>query len=185
MAIPIIEELLESLRSAHMHYTTINAPRGVKILEDIMECFNKSIGDGTHITKFREGHGHQPCGLTSILRCVACVLFWVHLFVTCYCVYFQRSYNVPNLERVRVNLLQQRVDTTLLDPRNMSDLNCIPPDQHAQGWALLRSMVNVGIDEVKNSDASNDVNDSIEDVNGFLVTTLAAATVNSLDLSSA
>ena len=41
------------------------------------------------------------------------------------------------------------------------------------------------IDEVKNSDASNDVNDSIEDVNDFLVTGSATAAVNSLDLSSA
>ena len=37
MAIPIIEELRESLRSTRMHYTTIDAPRGVKILEDIIE----------------------------------------------------------------------------------------------------------------------------------------------------
>ena len=41
------------------------------------------------------------------------------------------------------------------------------------------------IDEVKNSDASTDVNDSIEDVNDFLVTASAAADVNSLDLPSA
>ena len=41
------------------------------------------------------------------------------------------------------------------------------------------------IDEVKNSDASTDVNDSIEDVNDFLVTAFAAADVNSLDLPSA
>jgi len=66
-----------------------------------------------------------------------------------------------------------------------TDLNCIPPDQHDQGWALLRGMVIVVIDEVKNSDASTDVNDSIEDVNDFLVMASAAATVNSLDLSSA
>jgi len=46
-------------------------------------------------------------------------------------------------------------------------------------------MVITGIDEVKNSDASTDVNDSIEDVNDFLVTASAAAAVNSLDLSSA
>jgi len=39
---------------------------------------------------------------------------------------------------------------TLLDPRNMPDLNCIPPDQHYQAWALLRSMVIAVIDEVKN-----------------------------------
>jgi len=41
------------------------------------------------------------------------------------------------------------------------------------------------IDEVKNSDSSTDVNDSIEDVNDFLVTASAATTVNSLELSSA
>jgi hypothetical protein len=59
---------------------------------------------------------------------------------------------------------------------------------------LLINMVNLGapapyghrvIDEVKNSDASTDVNDSIEDVNDFLVTASAAAGVNSLELSSA
>jgi len=41
------------------------------------------------------------------------------------------------------------------------------------------------IDEVKNSDASTDVNDPIEDVNDFLAKASAAATVNSLDISSA
>jgi len=46
----------------------------------------------------------------------------------------------------------------------MPDLNCIPPDQHDQGWALLRSMVIAVIDEVTNSDTSTDVNDSFEDV---------------------
>ena len=70
--------------------------------------------------------------LADIIRCVAYVLFWVHLFVTFDCVYFQRSCNVTNLERV--NLLQEQVATTLLDPRNIPDLNCIPPDQHDQGW---------------------------------------------------
>jgi len=67
----------------------------------------------------------------------------------------------------------------------MPDLNCIPPDQHDQAWALLRGMVIVVIDEVKNSDLSTDVNDSIEDVNDFLVTASAATAVNSLELSSA
>jgi len=41
------------------------------------------------------------------------------------------------------------------------------------------------IDEVKNSDASTDIKNSIENVNDFLVTASAAAGVNSLDLSSA
>jgi len=46
-------------------------------------------------------------------------------------------------------------------------------------------MVIAVIDEVKNSDSSTDFNDSIEDVNDFLVTASAATTVNSLELSSA
>ena len=40
-------------------------------------------------------------------------------------------------------------------------------------------------DEVKNSDSSTDVNNSIEDVNDFLVTASASTPVNSLELSSA
>ena len=44
-----------------------------------------------------------------------------------------------------------------------------------EAWALLRRMVIAVIDEVKNSDASTDVNDSIEDVNDFLVTASAAS----------
>jgi len=46
-------------------------------------------------------------------------------------------------------------------------------------------MVIAVIDEVKNSDLSTDVNNSIEDVIDFLVTASAATTVNSLELSSA
>jgi len=82
----------------------------------------------------------------------------VHLFVAFDCVYFQRSCNVSNLERV--NLPQEQVTATLLDPRNMPVLNCIPPDQHDQGWALLRGIIFAVIDEVNNSDASTDVNNS-------------------------
>jgi len=51
--------------------------------------------------------------------------------------------------------------------------------------SLPHVLVMAVIDEVKNSDASTDVNDSIEDVNDFLVTASAAADVNSLDLPSA
>jgi len=46
-------------------------------------------------------------------------------------------------------------------------------------------MVITVIEEVKNSDASTDVSDSIEYVNDFLVTGSATAAVNSLELSSA
>jgi len=100
------------------------------------------------------------------------------------CVHFHRSCNLSKLECI--SLLQEQVAATPLDPRNMPDLKYIPPNQHDQAWALLRGMVIVVIDEVKNSDASTtDVNSSIEDVNDFLVTASAAAAVNSLDLSSA
>jgi len=47
----------------------------------------------------------------------------------------------------------------------MPDLNCIPPNQYDQASALLRGMVIAVIDEVKNSDSSTDINDSIEGVN--------------------
>jgi len=67
----------------------------------------------------------------------------------------------------------------------MPDLNCIPLDQHDQAWALLRGMVIAVNDEVKNSDSSTDVNNSIEDVNDFFVTASASTPVNSLELSSA
>ena len=77
MAIPIVEELRESLRSTRMHYSTINAPCGVKILEDIIEGFNKRFGDGTHITELRERHGSQPCGYTQ----VCCVCFVLNALV--------------------------------------------------------------------------------------------------------
>ena len=70
--------------------------------------------------------------------------------------------------------------------RNMPDLDCIPPHQHDQAWALWLGMIIAMIAEVKNLDASTDVNDSIiEGVNDFFVTASANAAVNSLDLSSA
>ena len=72
MVIPIIKELRESLRSTRGHYTTIDALRGVKILEDIIESFNKRFGDGTHITVLLEVRGRQPCGYTQV-RCVCFV----------------------------------------------------------------------------------------------------------------
>ena len=54
-------------------------------------------------------------------------------------------------------------------------------------WAarLHAGMVIDVIDEVKNANASSDVNNSIEDVNDFLVTASSARCCNSLELSSA
>jgi len=73
MVIPVIEELRESLRSTCVHYTIIDAPCGVKILEDIIEGFDKRFDDGTQITELCERHGSQPCGYTQV-RCVCLVL---------------------------------------------------------------------------------------------------------------
>ena len=47
MVIPIIEELRESLRSTRVHYTTIDAPRGVKILEVIAVIDNVKNSDSS------------------------------------------------------------------------------------------------------------------------------------------
>ena len=94
----------------------------------------------------------------------------------------------------RVLFQQTNKQTNKCDPEteagshcqaDMPDPNCIPPDQHDQDWALLRGMVIILIDEVKNSDVSTDVNNSIEDVNDFFVIGSATATVNFFDLSSA
>jgi len=67
----------------------------------------------------------------------------------------------------------------------MPHFNCIPSDQHDQDGALLRVMVITVIDEVKSSDVSTDVNNSIQDVNDFLVMGSVTTAVKSLELSSA
>ena len=66
-----------------MHYTTIDAPRGVKILEDIIE-------DSTLATVLTSPISVRATAvnLVDINSCVAFVLFWVHLFETFDCVYF-------------------------------------------------------------------------------------------------
>ena len=103
-----------------MHYTTINAPRGVKILEDIIDNSTSVLATVFTLPIFVRV---MVVNLADIPRCDAFVLFWVHFFETFDCVYFQRSCNVTNLERV--NLLQEQVAATLLDLRNMPDLNWI------------------------------------------------------------
>jgi len=113
-----LEELRESLRSTRMHYTTIDAPRGVKILEDIMDDSTNVLA---MVFTLPISVRVTAVNLADIPRCVACVLFWVHLFETFDCVYFQRNCKVTDLERV--NLLQEQVAATLLDPHNMRDLN--------------------------------------------------------------
>jgi len=105
-------------------------------------------------------------------RCVACVLFWAHLFETFDCVYFQRSCNVSNLERV--NLLQEQVVVILLILaicQTSTAFLVIKIIKTGRSCAVCSLTI---IDEVKNSDASTDVNNSIKDVNDFLVTVSSA-----------
>jgi len=94
-----LEELRESLRSTRMHYTTIYAPRGVKILEDIIDNSTSVLATVFTLPIFVRV---MVVNLADIPRCDAFVLFWVHFFETFDCVYFQRSCNVTNLERVNL-----------------------------------------------------------------------------------
>ena len=91
-----------------MHYTTIDAPRGVKILEDTVLATVLTSQIAVRAT---------AVNLADVPNCVACVLFSVHLFEGFDLVYFQRSCNVTNLECI--NLFQEQVAATLLDPRNV------------------------------------------------------------------
>jgi hypothetical protein len=68
-----------------MHYTTIDAPRGVKILEDIIEDSTSILA--TVLTSPISVRV-TAVNLAGIPSCVACVLFCVHLFETFDCVYF-------------------------------------------------------------------------------------------------
>jgi len=83
---PVIEELCESLCSTRMHYTTIDAPRGVKILEDIIEDSTSVLA--TVLTSPMSVRA-TAVNLAGIPSCVACVLFCVQLFETFDCVYFK------------------------------------------------------------------------------------------------
>ena len=74
--------------------------------------------------------------LADIPRCVA----WVHLFETFDCVYFQRSCNVTDLERV--NLLQEQVGSlfTILTICEISTvfllINMIKAGRSFMVWSL-------------------------------------------------
>ena len=86
MVIPIIKELRESLRSTRTHYTTIDAPHGVKIPEDIIEVSTSVLATVITSPSFVRT---TTVNLADIPRCVACDLFLVYLFVmiTLDCVY--------------------------------------------------------------------------------------------------
>jgi len=65
LVIAKIEEIRESFKATLANFNTLQAPRGVKVLETVIIQFNKRFGDGINVTEFREGPGHQPQGYTN------------------------------------------------------------------------------------------------------------------------
>jgi len=62
----MIEEIRESFKSTLANFNTVRASCGVKVLDTVIIEFNKRFGDGTNVTKFREGTGRQPQGYTKV-----------------------------------------------------------------------------------------------------------------------
>jgi len=48
------------------NFNTLQAPRGVKVLETVIVEFNKRFGDGINVNEFQEGPGRQPQGYTQV-----------------------------------------------------------------------------------------------------------------------
>ena len=76
LVIPMMEEIRESLRSSRASFVENEAPRGVRLMDDLKVEFDKRFGDGTHVTNFREGPC-QPMGYTEVS------LLWFYLFLSC------------------------------------------------------------------------------------------------------
>ena len=66
LVIVMIEEIRESFKATLANFNTLQAPRGVKVLETVIVEFNKRFGDGINVTEFREGPGRQPQGYTKV-----------------------------------------------------------------------------------------------------------------------
>jgi hypothetical protein len=48
----MIEEIRESFKATLANFSTLQAPRGVKVLETVIIEFNKRFGDGINVTEF-------------------------------------------------------------------------------------------------------------------------------------
>jgi len=59
IVIVMIEEICESFKATLANFNTLQAPRGVKVLETVIIEFNKRFGDGINVIEFREGPGRQ------------------------------------------------------------------------------------------------------------------------------
>jgi len=66
LVIAMIEEIRESFKATFANFNTLQAPRGVKVLETVIIEFNKRFGDRINVTEFREGPGRQPQGYTKV-----------------------------------------------------------------------------------------------------------------------
>jgi len=66
LVIAMIEEIRESFKATLANFNTLQAPRGVKVLESVIVEFNKRFGDGMSVTEFREGPGRQPQVYTKV-----------------------------------------------------------------------------------------------------------------------
>ena len=66
LVIAMIEEIRESFKATLANFNTLQAPRGVKVLETVIVEFNKRFGDGINVTEFREGPLRQPQGYTKV-----------------------------------------------------------------------------------------------------------------------
>ena len=66
LVIVMIEEIRESFKATLANFNTLQAPRGVKVLETVIIEFNKRFGDGINVTEFREGPGRKPQGYTNV-----------------------------------------------------------------------------------------------------------------------
>jgi len=64
--IAMIDEIREAFKATLANFNTLQAPRGVKVLETVIIEFNKRFGDGIDVTEFRQGPGSQPQGYTKV-----------------------------------------------------------------------------------------------------------------------
>jgi len=66
LVIVMIEEIRESFKTTLANFNTLQAPRGVKVLETVIVEFNKRFGDGINVTEFRVDPGRQPQAYTKV-----------------------------------------------------------------------------------------------------------------------
>ena len=66
LVIVMIEEIRESFKVTLANFNTLQAPRGVKVLETVIVEFDKRFRDGIKVTEFRKGPGRQPQGYTKV-----------------------------------------------------------------------------------------------------------------------